>query len=187
MWWFMLSRTGQAAAMRKIAALYKTTPGLTWKEKWVVTEASLRGSRQEQMAGIDEAILHLRRSLVYEGDSQLPDLFAGCLTDDDRLNALLARPSLYAKMALDTFSRRTVSGRSMTSSSHPQAAIIDPETPSQKDGEHVEEVAKATRSADLQDENRDGYESGDTDELDEEDAIWEGLVKSCGLNYGTFC
>lgn len=74
----------------------------------------------------------------------------------------------------------------MTSSSHTQAANNDIQTPSKKGGEKVEEVAKATKSADLEDENPDGYESGGTEELDEEDPIWEGLVKSRSLNYGTF-
>jgi hypothetical protein len=185
MWWFMLNRTGQAAAMRKIAALYRTAPGLAWEEKWAAAEAVLRGSRKEQMAGIDQAILHIRRSLVYDGDSQLPALFAGCVTEDDRLNALLARPSRYAQMALDTFSRRTVSDRSVASSPCTQAAASDVETRDKRDGEKFE-TATATRSAGLKDENPDGYESGDTDELDEEDAIWEGLVKSCGLSHGTF-
>jgi hypothetical protein len=187
MWYFLLSRTGQAAAMRKIAALYKTTPGLTWEEKWVITEAALRESRMEQMAGISEAVLHMRRFLVYDGDIPLPDLFAGCITDEDRLNALLARPSPSARMALETFSRRTTSGQSMTSSSDNQDIMVNMQKPSGKDGDKVEEFEEATRGADLEDGNQDGYESEDTDEIDEEDRIWEGLVKSCILNYGTFC
>lgn len=50
----------------------------------------------------------------------------------------------------------------------------------------LRKFAKATKSADLEDENPDGYESGGTEELDEEDPIWKGLVKSRSLNYGTF-
>lgn len=53
--------------MRKIAAFYKITLGLTWKGKLFITETVVRESRKEQMTGIDEEILHIRRSLVYEG------------------------------------------------------------------------------------------------------------------------
>lgn len=88
-------------------------------------------------------------------------------------------------MALDTFSWRTVSDRNMTSSSNAQAANIDIQTPSKKGGEKAEEAAKARRSADLEDENPDEYESGGTEKLDEGDPIWEGLVKSRSRNYGT--
>jgi hypothetical protein len=183
MWYFLLSRTGQAAAMRKIAALYKTTPGLTWEEKWVVTEGSLRECRRDQLAGIDEAITHMRRALVYDGDSPLPDLFSGCVTDDDRLDALLARPSPYARMALDTFQRRTASGQSSASSSGTHEAINDIEKSGTRDREKGEELTEATRGARFEDQSRDRYESED---MDEDDPVWEGLVRSCGLNYGTF-
>lgn len=186
MWYFLLSRAGQAAAMRNIATLYRTTSDLTWEEKWLLTEAALQERSTEQMAGIKEAVLHMRRYLVYEGDRPLPDLFAGCITDDDRLNTLLARPSPYAKMALETFSRRTTSGQSMTSSSDAQEAVLNTQKPSRKGGDKVQELEQTTRSAGLDDGNQGGYDSGDTDEMDEEDSIWEGLVKSCELNYGTF-
>jgi hypothetical protein len=183
MWYFLLSRTGQAAAKRKVGALYKTTPGLTWEEKWAVTEAALRESRPEQINGIVEAILHMRKYLVYDGDSPLPNIFAGCITDDDRRDALLARPSSLARMALDTFSRRTASGQSMTSSSGTQDVTIDIQKASERDGEKAEEFADATRSSQFEDEQCDGYQSED---VGEEDPVWERLVRSCDPNYGTF-
>jgi hypothetical protein len=45
------------------------------------------------MAGIDEAITEMRRTLVDDRSSPLPDPFSGCITGDDRLDVLLARPS----------------------------------------------------------------------------------------------
>jgi hypothetical protein len=50
--------------MKMIDILYQTTPDLTRQEKWNTTEAGLGESRREQMAGIDEAVVHLRRFLV---------------------------------------------------------------------------------------------------------------------------
>jgi hypothetical protein len=52
------------------------------------------------MAGIDEAVVYLRRFIVYEGYHPLPDIFAHCSTDQERLDTLLARPSPVARMAL---------------------------------------------------------------------------------------
>jgi hypothetical protein len=75
--------------MEKMGALHKNTLGLTWEEKWAIAEAALRESRSEQMAGIDEAILHMRRFVVYEGDSPPPTLSANCSTEQERLGAVL--------------------------------------------------------------------------------------------------
>jgi hypothetical protein len=62
------------------------------------------------MAEIDKAVVYLRHFIVYEGDRPLPNIFAHCLTDQERLDTLLARLSLVARMALDHFPRRTASG-----------------------------------------------------------------------------
>jgi len=91
--------------MKRIDSLYQTTPDLTWEDKWKAAEAGLRESRREQMAKIDEAVVYLRRFIVYEGNRPFPNIFAHCSTDQEQLDTLLARPSPVARMALDHFSR----------------------------------------------------------------------------------
>lgn len=142
----LLSRAEQKAAMKKIDSLYQTTPDLTWEDKWKAAEAGLREGRREQMAGIDEAVIYLRRFIVYEGDHPLPNIFAHCSTDQERLDTLLARPSPVARMALDHFSRRTASGRSITSSSDTQEGVSNIQSSSEGNGENGQGFAVATRN-----------------------------------------
>ena len=161
--------------MRKIDLLYKVAPGLTWEEKWAVTEAAMREDRPVQMAGIDEAVLHLRRFIVFEGDRPLPDPFTNCLNEQERLEALLARPSPAGRMGLDTFSRRTASGRSMDSSSNTQKNVISIQNKSEDSGEDNVKSFGGTRELHIEDE-----------ESDEEDQVMQRLIESCNVGNGSF-
>ena len=176
MWYFLLNRTGQSAAMKQIAMLSNTTPGLAWEEKWAAAEATLRGSRPEQMAGIDEAMLHLRRFIVYDGDSPLPNLFTNCSTEEERLDALLARPSPLARMALDTFSKRTGSRRSINSSSDSHKPIVHVRNLAEGSSGDTEKSSGAMWDARVKDQKSD--EMGD-DDLSEEDHVMQRLIEGC--------
>ena len=111
-----------------------------------------------------------------DGDIPLLNLFKNCSTEEERLDALLAGPSPFARMALETFSRRTRPRPSTNSSFDTHEPVVHMRTMTEDSKEDNEESLRAVRDSHVKDPEADERDHGD---MSEEGQVMQRLIEGC--------